>query len=288
MTYENSMQGCVINESEIDVNLNDIGGLSDIKEDIRLTVVLPLQYPELFFNSSMKHLNFSRGVLLHGPPGTGKTMLAKAIAKESHATFLSLTASRLENKWYGETNKLLAGAFSFAKKHQPCIIFMDEVDGLGRQRSEFDSGGSYNLKTELLQHMDGISTSTADQILVVACTNNITSLDPALKRRFSKQLRIDLPNAKERYAILELLCKEEHCKTNDLWSVVNWTHGFSGSQLKDLYQKVSAYRLKSDLIKLSKHKINCDEFVSKIKPLKITHWKRVLNVGHNEAPPPID
>ena len=127
----------------------DIGGLDGIISSLKESVIYPLLYPNLFTSSSPL-LGAPKGVLLFGPPGRGKTMLAKALAKESGATFINIAASALTNKWYGESNKLVAGLFSLARKVQPSIIFIDEIDSFLRERTKGDHEVTGMMKAEFM------------------------------------------------------------------------------------------------------------------------------------------
>lgn len=126
----------------------DIGGLDPIISSLRESVIFPLRFPHLFASSSL--LGAPKGVLLFGPPGCGKTMLAKALAKESGATFINIAASVLTNKWYGESNKLVAGLFSLARKTQPSIVFIDEIDSFLRERTKGDHEVTGMMKAEFM------------------------------------------------------------------------------------------------------------------------------------------
>ena len=130
------------------IHLQDIGGLDPIISSLRESVIYPLLYPHLFTSSSL--LGAPKGVLLFGPPGCGKTMLAKALAKESGATFINIAASVLTNKWYGESNKLVAGLFSLARKAQPSIVFIDEIDSFLRERTKGDHEVTGMMKAEFM------------------------------------------------------------------------------------------------------------------------------------------
>lgn len=128
----------------------DIGGLEPIISSLRESVIYPLLYPHLFSSSAL--LGAPKGVLLFGPPGCGKTMLAKALAKESGATFINIAASVLTNKWYGESNKLVAGLFSLARKVQPSIVFIDEIDSFLRERTKGDHEVTGMMKAEFMTY----------------------------------------------------------------------------------------------------------------------------------------
>ena len=127
----------------------DIGGLDPIVSSLRESIIYPLVYPTLFSSSSTL-LGAPKGVLLYGPPGCGKTMIAKALAKESGATFINIAASVLTNKWYGESNKLVAGLFSLARKAQPSIVFIDEIDSFLRERTKGDHEVTGMMKAEFM------------------------------------------------------------------------------------------------------------------------------------------
>ena len=127
---------------------SDVGGLEPIIASLRESIIYPLLYPNLFTSSSL--IGAPKGVLLYGPPGCGKTMLAKALAKESGATFINIAASVLTNKWYGESNKLVAGLFSLARKCQPSIIFIDEIDSFLRERAKDDHEVTGMMKAEFM------------------------------------------------------------------------------------------------------------------------------------------
>ena len=206
--------------------VSDIGGLDSIVSSLRESVIYPLLYPNLFTASSSL-LGAPKGVLLFGPPGCGKTMLAKALAKESEATFINIAASVLTNKWYGESNKLVAGLFSLARKTQPSIIFIDEIDSFLRERTKGDHEVTGMMKAEFmtcvignfhsffrcltdrfvwnfLRLWDGLLSAT-DRILVLGATNRPNDIDSAILRRMPKRFGIGLPNLEQRVKILKLV-----------------------------------------------------------------------------------
>ena len=243
-SYEKQIESCIVNPQSIKVTLDDIGGLNDIKEDIKTQILLPLKHPSIFFDPNNETFRPSKGVLLYGPPGTGKTMLAKAIAKEAHVPFISLTLATLEDKYFGESSKLLSALFRLAQKMQPCIIFLDEIDGMIRTRSDHDQSCVYGLKTEFLNHMDGVNTQKNDSVFVIGCTNNPKSLDPAIKRRLPKIFEISLPSLEERLDILKITTKNTNTSHQILTNLAKMTTGFSGSDLCELFQRANGERIK--------------------------------------------
>jgi SpoVK/Ycf46/Vps4 family AAA+-type ATPase len=180
--YEKQIRELVIPASEIGVTFDDIGALADIKESIWELVMLPLQRPDLFSGGLLKPC---RGILLFGPPGTGKTMLAKAIANEAGASFMNISMSTIMSKWCGEAEKSIQALFSLAAKIAPAIIFMDEVDGLlGTRELSNENEVSRRIKNEFMMHWDGVLSKPSENILVLAATNRPFDLDNAIIRRF--------------------------------------------------------------------------------------------------------
>lgn len=246
--YEKKICEYIIDSNKISERMENIGGLKEIKEDIFYNILLPLQYPHIFFESPKLMPN--RGILLYGPPGTGKTLLAKAIAAEARVPFISLSLSSIEDKYYGESPKLIQGVFSLARKIQPCIVFFDEIDGLLRKRSEMDQSSTYGLKTELLSQIDGMASNKTDSIFVMGTTNSISSLDAALKRRLPKVYEIALPTTSERIDILKLkLIDESDIDDHLLEWVGKMTIGFSGSDLHELISQVCTVRFRQQCSK---------------------------------------
>merc|ERR1719411_2508614 len=146
----------LVEPSKISVSWSDIAGLESVIEELCETVILPIKERELFASSHL--LSAPRGVLLHGPPGCGKTMCAKATAREAGARFINLDISSLTDKWYGESQKIAGAIFTLAKKIQPCIVFIDEIDSLLRVRSQQDHEATSMIKAQFLQLWDGLAT----------------------------------------------------------------------------------------------------------------------------------
>jgi len=231
--YEKRIASEVIHPDDIDVTFSDVGGLEDIISSLQETVIIPLLYPDLFRSSSAL-LAAPKGALLYGPPGCGKTMLAKALAKESGATFINIAASVLTNKWFGESNKLVAGLFSLARKTQPSIIFIDEVDSFLRERSKGDHEATAMIKAEFMTLWDGL-LSGSERILILGATNRIRDIDPAFLRRMPKQFPLPLPDAAQREKILSLMLRDVTLAPSfPIRSLAEFSKGKSGSDLKEL------------------------------------------------------
>ena len=230
--HDVSMRACVEHPQS---GFDGVGGLVRAKDELRRAVLLPFQRPQLFFRGP-RILRAARGVLLHGPPGTGKTLLARAVAAEANVAFLPLTAASLESKWWGETPKLLEAAFRLARNLQPCIVFFDELDGIGgRARSEQDPACVYSFKTELLRHLDakGQEAETA-AVVVLACTNHMTSLDPAVRRRFARRIHVGLPTTNERLNILLTLASDSGIDKAVLRKAAKQSTGCTGADLASI------------------------------------------------------
>ncbi|KAF2113473.1 P-loop containing nucleoside triphosphate hydrolase protein [Lophiotrema nucula] len=239
-SYEQSIAMEVVAPEEIPVSFEDIGGLDFIIEELKESVIYPLTLPHLY-SSSSSLLSAPSGVLLYGPPGCGKTMLAKALAHESGACFINLHISTLTEKWYGDSNKLVNAVFSLARKMQPTIVFIDEIDAvLGQRRSgEHDASGM--VKAEFMTHWDGLASSvragstTPQRICILGATNRIQDIDEAILRRMPKKFPVALPNASQRHAIFTLTLREtkiDHANF-DLDYLVRVSAGMSGSDIKE-------------------------------------------------------
>ncbi|KAF3823911.1 hypothetical protein GH733_006915 [Mirounga leonina] len=220
-------------EAQKQVTWSDIAGLDDVITDLKDTVILPIKKKHLFENSRL--LQPPKGVLLYGPPGCGKTLIAKATAKEAGCRFINLQPSTLTDKWYGESQKLAAAVFSLAIKLQPSIIFIDEIDSFLRNRSSSDHEATAMMKAQFMSLWDGLDTDHSCQVIVMGATNRPQDLDSAIMRRMPTRFHINQPALKQREAILKLILKNENVDRHvDLLEVAQETDGFSGSDLKEM------------------------------------------------------
>ncbi|OHT17596.1 ATPase, AAA family protein [Tritrichomonas foetus] len=212
------------------VRWSDIVGLSETKRVLREAVVMPLKFPQLF--AGKKLLTPWRGVLLHGPPGTGKTMLAKAVAGEG-TTFFNVSVSTIVSKWRGDSEKLIRVLFELARYHAPSTIFIDELDAVMSKRSSQDEHeASRRMKTEFLIQMDGLVQSDA-LVFVLAASNFPFDLDPALLRRLEKRILVPLPEEESRKAMFEsFLTPDIAAPGLDYSEFAKRTEGYSGSDVR--------------------------------------------------------
>merc|ERR1712038_559828 len=186
-------------EEKPDIKWSDVAGLDAAKESLKEAVILPTKFPHLFTGKRKPW----RGILLFGPPGTGKSFLAKAVATEADSTFFSVSSADLVSKWLGESEKLVKNLFEMAREKSPAIIFIDEVDSLCSSRSDNESESARRIKTEFLIQMQGVGNDN-DGILVLGATNIPWVLDAAIRRRFEKRIYIPLPEAMARTSMFKL------------------------------------------------------------------------------------
>uniref|UniRef100_A0A8C1GZZ7 microtubule-severing ATPase n=1 Tax=Cyprinus carpio TaxID=7962 RepID=A0A8C1GZZ7_CYPCA len=233
---DSKLANLILNEivdSGVAVQFDDIAGQELAKQALQEIVILPALRPELFTGLRAP----ARGLLLFGPPGNGKTMLAKAVAMESNATFFNISASSLTSKYVGEGEKLVRALFAVARELQPSIIFIDEIDSLLCERREGEHDASRRLKTEFLIEFDGVqSGGDDDRVLVMGATNRPQELDEAVLRRFAKRIYVALPTEETRLKLLKnLLSKHRNTLSQkELSQLARMTEGYSGSDLTSL------------------------------------------------------
>ncbi|MGH7946086.1 MAG: ATP-binding protein, partial [Opitutaceae bacterium] len=212
------------------ITFADVGGMEQVKEEVRMKIILPLQQPELFKAYGKK---IGGGILMYGPPGCGKTFLARATAGEVSASFLAVGISDVLDMWIGQSEKNLHAVFEQARSHSPCVLFFDEVDALGANRTDMLKSGGRQIINQFLSELDGVA-STNEGVLILAATNAPWHLDPAFRRpgRFDRILFVPPPDQGARASILRLLLKGKPVGEIDFDALAKKTDGFSGADLK--------------------------------------------------------
>ncbi|OCT69840.1 outer mitochondrial transmembrane helix translocase isoform X2 [Xenopus laevis] len=245
--YEMSIAAHLVDPLSMLVTWSDIAGLDDVITDLKDTVILPIRKRYLFENSRL--LQPPKGVLLYGPPGCGKTMIAKATAKEAGCRFINLQPSTLTDKWYGESQKLAAAVFSLAVKLQPSIIFIDEIDSFLRNRSSSDHEATAMMKAQFMSLWDGLDTEFNCQVIVMGATNRPQDLDTAIMRRMPTRFHVNQPSMRQREAILDLILRNERVDSHvDLQEIASSSDGFSGSDLKEMCRDAALLCVRDSVI----------------------------------------
>ena len=226
------------------VTWKKIGGLKDLREELYYDIVLPCLEPTTLQKVG---INKAVGVLLYGPPGCGKTLLAKAVANEARANFISIKGPELLNKYVGESEKAIRSLFIRARNSSPCIIFFDELDALVPKRSQENNNAGERVVNQLLTEMDGLEERK--QIFIIAATNRPDIIDPAMLRpgRLDKLLYVPLPSKEDRLSILQTITQElpiEKDKSINLEEINEKTDGFSGADIAALVRETQLNALK--------------------------------------------
>ncbi len=219
------------------VPFSDVIGLNNVKQILKEIIILPTIRPDLFTGLRSP----PKGLLLFGPPGTGKTMIAKAVATECKCTFFSISASALTSKYVGESEKLVRALFDIAYEKQPSVVFIDEMESILNKRSEGENDATKRLKTEFLIQFDGVGSNQEAKVLIIGATNRPFDLDTAVLRRMPKRVLIPPFNEEERFSYLKHIFKNnEHTITEDEFKeIAKLTENYSNSDLKELCREAA-------------------------------------------------
>jgi len=226
----------------MEVTYDDLGGIKPVVEKVREMIELPLKHPELFDRLG---IDPPKGVLLHGSPGTGKTLLAKAVASESEAFFTSINGPEIMGKFYGESEERLRQIFTEAEKNAPAIIFIDELDSIAPKRAEVTGEVERRIVAQLLTLMDGLKVRR--NVIVIGATNRVDAVDPALRRpgRFDREIEIRIPDQLGRREILQIHTRGMPLgKDVELDKMAEVTHGYTGSDIAALAKEAALATLR--------------------------------------------
>ncbi|KAL0450792.1 UNVERIFIED_CONTAM: Spastin [Sesamum latifolium] len=274
--FEKRILEDVILHNQIGVKFDDIGAHDKIKDAMKEVVILPLQRPELFCKGQLRKP--CRGILLFGPPGRGKTMLAKAVAAEAGANLLNISTASITSKWYGDSEKFVKAIFSLASKLAPSVVFIDEVDSLLGRRRELEHEITRKVKNEFMLNWDGLQTKEMERVFVLAATNRPFDLDEAVLRRMPRRFMVHLPDFPNRCKILKvILAKEDLSRDVDFNAIAHMTDGFSGSDLKNLC-RAAAYRPVREILETDKKSPQgAEKKHGEIRPLKMEDFKHACD-----------
>ncbi|MGD0159025.1 MAG: CDC48 family AAA ATPase [Candidatus Bathyarchaeia archaeon] len=263
----------------------DVGGLHEEIQRVREMVELPLRHPELFQRLGIEP---PKGVLLHGPPGCGKTLLARAVANESEANFFSINGPEIMSKFYGESEARLREIFQQAQQNAPSIIFIDELDAIAPKREEVTGEVERRVVAQLLALMDGLSGR--GNVIVIGATNRPGALDPALRRpgRFDREIEIGVPDKQGRYEIIQIHTRGMPLAEGvDLKKLADMTHGYTGADVSSLGRETAMKSLRRYLPQinleeerippsvLEKMEVTMEDFINAYKEITPTAMREV-------------
>ncbi|GAB6103009.1 proteasome-activating nucleotidase [Thermococcus atlanticus] len=260
------------------VTYDDIGGLKEQLRELREAIELPLKHPDLFEKVG---IDPPKGVLLYGPPGCGKTLMAKALANEVNATFIRVIGSELVRKYIGEGARLVSELFDLAKEKAPTIIFIDEIDAIGAKRMDETTGGEREVNRTLMQllaEMDGFDAR--GNVKIIAATNRPDILDPALLRpgRFDRLIEVPLPDFTGRLEILKVHTKKMNLKEVDLNAIAGMTEGASGADLKAIVTEAGMFAIRA-----RREHVTHEDFIKAIDKVLGSEQKLAQQIAMHEV-----
>lgn len=248
------------------VNFDDVGGMDKVKEEINLKIIAPMTHPEIYEAYGKK---VGGGILMYGPPGCGKTHLARATAGQVSASFISVGIHNVLDMWLGQSEMKLHELFENARANKPCVLFFDEVDALGASRTDMRGSSSTHLINQFLSELDGIDHDN-EGVLILAATNAPWHLDPAFRRpgRFDRIVLVPPPDAPARAAILGIQLRDKPTDKIDYSILAKKTEGFSGADLKGIVDITIEAKLKDAMARGIPTPINTKDLLATAKQVK--------------------
>ena len=266
-------------ESKPDVKFDDVVGLVEAKQILKEIIIIPNLRPDLFTGLRSP----PRGLLLFGPPGTGKTMIAKAVATECKCTFFSISASSLTSKYLGESEKLVRALFQLAYEMQPSVVFIDEIESILSKRKEDENDAMKRLKTEFLIQFDGVGSSEENRVLIIGATNRPFDLDPAVIRRLPKRVYVGPFNEEDKKGFIKKIITQNKCNITDeeFLKIAKMCDNYSNSDLKELCREAAYEPLRelnsSNLKKVSELRpITFEDFNKAVRKVRGTLTENIL------------
>lgn len=244
-TEDDSWDEDAIRPERPSINFDDVGGMSGVKEEIELKIIHPLKFPELY---KAYGKSIGGGILLYGPPGCGKTHIARATAGQVQARFMSIGINDILDMWIGNSERNMHEVFETARRNAPCVLFFDEVDALGANRTDMRSAANRHVINQFLSELDGVEASN-EGVLILGATNAPWHLDPAFRRpgRFDRIIFVEPPDVESRKHILEILLRDKPTQNIDLGQLAKKTKEFSGADLNAMLDIAIEEKLKASM-----------------------------------------